>query len=82
MSFIEIFESNTGRVMTLKVDCIVFFKPIVESRLIKEDMSVRVGESIIQERWQELETGTSIRLSDGSVIETSTLYSEIQREVC
>ena len=50
MSFIEIFESNTGRVMTLKVDCIVFFKPIVESRLIKEDMSVRVGESIIQER--------------------------------
>jgi len=82
MSFIEIIEFDTGRVMTLKVDCIVFFKPIIESRLVKEDVSVRVGENIIQERWKELETGTSIKLSDGSVIETSTLYSDIQREVC
>ena len=82
MSFIEIVDSGTGRVMTLKIDCIVFFKPIIESVLVKEDVSVKAGTNTVLERWEQLETGTRIKLSDGSVLETSTTYSEIQREVC
>ena len=68
LKFIEVIESNTGRSISIFINNILYFKPIVESKEIesKTDLSLLSFEYVV--------VGTEIVLKNNKVINSDTEY--------
>ena len=66
--FIEVIESSTGRSISVFIDNVLYFKPIVESREIedKNKISLLCFENVV--------VGTEIVLKNDKVINSDTEY--------
>ena len=66
--FIEVIESSTGRSISVFIDNVLYFKPIVESREIedKSKISLLCFENVV--------VGTEIVLKNDKVINSDTEY--------
>ena len=68
LKFIEVIESSTGRSISVFIDNVLYFKPIVESREIedKNKISLLCFENVV--------VGTEIVLKNDKVINSDTEY--------
>tara|TARA_B100000212_G_scaffold112209_1_gene83585 strand:- start:2884 stop:3141 length:258 start_codon:yes stop_codon:yes gene_type:complete len=68
LKFIEVIESSTGRSISIFIDNVLYFKPIVESREIedKNKISLLCFENVV--------VGTEIVLKNDKVINSDTEY--------
>ena len=68
LKFIEVIESNTGRSISIFINNILYFKPIVESKEIESEVAL----SLLS--FEYVVVGTEIVLKNNKVINSDTEY--------
>ena len=68
LKFIEVIESNTGRSISIFINNILYFKPIVESKEIESEIAL----SLLS--FEDIVVGTEIVLKNNKVINSDTEY--------
>ena len=68
LKFIEVIESNTGRSISIFINNILYFKPIVESKEIESEIAL----SLLS--FEYVVVGTEIVLKNNKVINSDTEY--------
>ena len=68
LKFIEVIESNTGRSISIFINNILYFKPIVESKEIESKTAL----SLLS--FEYVVVGTEIVLKNNKVINSDTEY--------
>ena len=75
LKFIEVIESSTGRSISIFINNILYFKPIVESKEIESKSAI----SLLS--FEYVVVGTEIVLKNNKVINSDTEYGFIKEKM-